>query len=294
MCNGELTYAYIQSGSTTWCLTDDDVIDFKGTVQYNEEDEPQSITFIKDGGDEDLLGNEYSLKTTIICDPSATTITNPTVNVDDPYQPHLTFSHQDGCPKYSVTAWITFLKDHPWVLGSLMIAFGLAVTFFGQMIFKHALAVAAGGIGFLMLMLLFSLFGMLDALSVSNPSGGKIALTVVAFILGIAGGIGIGLLFFKLERLGAAILAGAFGFFVGSTLYNLALFWAYNVYVYFAFSIIIALVFAFLAWRYFENILIFGTAFFGAYVLVRGISMFAGHFPSEIEIISQLSNGVKP
>lgn len=110
-------------------------------------------------------------------------------------------------------------------------------------------------------------------------------MTVVAFILGIAGGIGVGLLFYKLERVGAAILAGAFGFFIGSTLYNLALFWAYNVYVYFIFSIIIALLFAFLAFRYFTSILIWGTAFFGAYVLVRGISMFAGHFPSEVLII---------
>ena len=45
-----------------------------------------------------------------------------------------------------------------------MIVFGAAVTFFGQMIFRHALAVAAGGMAFLTLMLLFSLFGMLDAL----------------------------------------------------------------------------------------------------------------------------------
>lgn len=79
-----------------------------------------------------------------------------------------------------------------------MIVFGAAVCFFGQMIFRHALAVAAGGIAFMFLMLLFSLFTMLDALQVSDPSGGQIALTVVSFILAIAGGVGIGLLFYKL------------------------------------------------------------------------------------------------
>ena len=93
------------------------------------------------------------------------------------------------------------------------------------------------------------------------------------------------MLFYRLQKLGAAILAGFFGFFVGSTIYNLLLFWAYNVYVFFIFSIAIALICAYLAWKFFHQILIFGTAFFGAYVLVRGISMFAGHFPNEIEMI---------
>ena len=143
------------------------------------------------------------------------------------------------------------------------------------------------------LMLLFSLFGMLDALQ-GSATGGQIALCVVAFILGIAGGIGLGLLFYKLEKLGAAILAGALGFFLGSTLYNLALFWAYNVYLYFIFSILCALLCAFLAWKFFEHILIVGTAILGGYSLIRGISMFAGHYPSEVEMISQLANGIRP
>lgn len=94
--------------------------------------------------------------------------------------------------------------------------------------------------------------------------------------------------------MGAAILAGAVGFFLGSTLYNLALFWAYNVYVYFVFSIVIACLCAFLAWKFFHQILIFGTAILGGYALVRGISLFLGHYPSEIEMITQLANGVKP
>lgn len=199
-CNDKLTYAYIEDATGKICLTDDDVIDFRGTVKYEEDsEEVQSLTFIKDGGA--VVGeNQYSLKTTIVCDPLVTGAPQ-SVSVDattNPYQPHLTFTHSSGCPKYSVTAWITFLKDHPWVLGVIMIVFGAAVCFFGQMIFRHALAVAAGGIAFMFLMLLFSLFTMLDALQVSDPSGGKIALTVVAFILAIAGGVGIGLLFYKL------------------------------------------------------------------------------------------------
>jgi len=253
----------------------------------------QSLTFTKDDGTEVDDKTEYTFTTTINCDPEAKTVTGLSIDTTNLFNPHITFTHESGCPEYSVTAWISFIKEHPWVLGVITIIFGVVVTFFGQIVFKHALAIAAGGIAFMLLMLLFSLFGMLDALE-GNASGGKIALCVVGFILGLAGGIGCGMLFFKLEKLGASILAGAFGFFVGSTLYNLALFWAYNVYVFFIWSILIAVLFAFLAWRYFDKILIFGTALLGGYALVRGISMFAGHYPNEVEIISQLANGIKP
>ena len=97
-----------------------------------------------------------------------------------------------------------------------------------------------------------------------------------------------------MQKIAATVLAGAVGFFVGTTIYNLAFFWVANVYVLIAFDIVFVLLFAFLTWRYFEKILIFGTAFIGAYSLVRGISLFAGHFPNEVEIFQQLSAGIKP
>ena len=53
-------------------MTDDDIADFKGTVAYDPDtEEVASLTFIKDGGT-DVDGNEYSLKTTIVCDPAVT------------------------------------------------------------------------------------------------------------------------------------------------------------------------------------------------------------------------------
>lgn len=82
-----MTYAYIEAASGRICLTDDDVIDFRGTVQYEEDsEEVQSLTFIKDGGAVDGE-HQYSLKTTIVCDPLVTGAPQ-TVSVDattDPY-----------------------------------------------------------------------------------------------------------------------------------------------------------------------------------------------------------------
>jgi hypothetical protein len=43
--------------------------------------------------------------------------------------------------------------------------------------------------------------------------------------------------------------------------------------------------FGYLTFVLFERVLIFGTALIGSYSFIRGISMFAGHFPSEIVIM---------
>jgi hypothetical protein len=163
----------------------------------------------------------------------------------------------------------------------------------GARFFKITIAVAGGLIAFLTLMLLFSVIGWLDALN-GDASGGSIALTVISFLVGAAGSVALGVLLFKLEKIGATILAGAVGFFVGTTVYNLFFFWVNNVYVLVLVDVAFVALFAFLALRFFEKILIFGTAFLGAYGLVRGISLFAGHYPNEIEIFQKLINGIKP
>lgn len=86
-------------------------------------------------------------------------------------------------------------------------------------------------------------------------------------------------------------MAGVMGYFVGCMVYTAFLVWTNNLYIYFGISIGLAITFAVLAWKMFERVLIFGTALLGSYVLVRGIAMFAGHFPNEIEIMQKLMNG---
>ncbi len=51
---------------------------------------------------------------------------------------------------------------------------------------------------------------------------------------------------------------------------------------------------ALLAYQFFDEIVVFGTALVGAYIHVRGISVFGGHYPNEVMLFSQLRNGVRP
>jgi hypothetical protein len=202
--------------------------------------------------------------------------------VTDKCNPTIKFTHKTGCPAFSLNSFVVFLQAHPWIIAVILIVFGLIVTFVGAKFFKITLAVAVGLVAVLALLLFFSVIGWLDALQ--GDGKGNVALTVVSFLVSVALAVLAAFLLFKLERIAATVLAGAVGFFVGTTVYNLAFFWAANVYVLVAFDVVFVVLFAVLAYIYFERILIWGTAFLGSYALVRGISLFAGHFPNEIEV----------
>jgi hypothetical protein len=62
--------------------------------------------------------------------------------------------------------------------------------------FRYTVAVAAGGITFLVVMLLLSVLGMLDGLQSGN--GGKVALAVLGFVIGLGAALLAGYVLFKL------------------------------------------------------------------------------------------------
>lgn len=93
-------------------------------------------------------------------------------------------------------------------------------------------------------------------------------------------------------QIGAAILGAIAGYFIGSALYSLIFFFFLNPYVILAVSIGSAIAGAVLSFKYFDGIVIFGTAFVGSYSIVRGASLIFGHYPDEITMFMKLINGV--
>jgi len=174
-----------------------------------------------------------------------------------------------------------------------MIVFGAIVTFFGRKFFQYTVGVVGGFLTFLIVMLFCSIIGWLNYLE-GNHTGGNLALTILSFFLAIGLAVGVGFLLFKLIRVGAIILSAAAGFFLGITVYQLAFHWVNNLYLMIGLSVGFALILAVLSFRYFDKVLIFGTALIGSYAFIRGISLFAGHYPNEILIMQQLSQGQKP
>jgi hypothetical protein len=215
------------------------------------------------------------------------------INTDNTCNPLLVLSHVSGCPVFSATSWAVFLNNNPWVIAILMIVFGAIVTFFGRKFFQYTVAVVGAFLTFLIVMLLCSIFGWLNYLE-GDHTGGNLALTILSFFLAIGLAVGAGFILNKLIRVGAIILAGAAGFFLGITVYQFAFHWVNNLYVMIGLSVGFALILAVLSFKYFDKVLIFGTALIGSYSFVRGISLFAGHFPNEILVMQQLGQGIKP
>jgi len=71
----------------------------------------------------------------------------------------------------------------------------------------------------------------------------------------------------------------------------MAFHWTNNIYVMVGLAVGFALILGVLSFKMFDKILIFGTALLGSYAFIRGISLFAGHFPNEILVMQQLSQG---
>ena len=96
----------------------------------------------------------------------------------------------------------------------------------------------------------------------------------------------------RMLQIGAAILGAVGGFFIGTTLYNLTFpFFFPNFIILMVISLACALFGAILSFKYFDGIVIFGTAFVGAYSIIRGASLIFGNYPNELEMIAKLAKG---
>lgn len=118
-------------------------------------------------------------------------------------------------------------------------------------------------------------------------------MTVLAFVISLAAACGVAYFLFSAIIFGAVVMGGIGGFFVGFALYNLAFHWTNSLAALIIISFGLAIVAAFLAYKFFDEIVVFGTALIGAYIFIRGISIFAGHYPNEVMIFKQLREGIE-
>ena len=121
-------------------------------------------------------------------------------------------------------------------------------------------------------------------------TAGWVAWTVLgcSVILGVI----LGLVMTKLQRLGAAIIAGWGGFVLGLLLNEVVLYLVKNTWVFWCVCIGCALVAAVLVFVAYNHAIILATSLVGSYFFVRGISFYAGGFPDEYLLMKLIRNGV--
>ena len=98
-------------------------------------------------------------------------------------------------------------------------------------------------------------------------------------------GLIVGIIMIKLQRVGAAILAGWGGFMLGLLINETVLYKAKSEALFWCVGIAAAILFAVLTFWIYNEVLIATTSFMGAYFFWRGISLYAGGFPNEFELI---------
>lgn len=298
---GEKAFALLEVGEDYTKLTDGGRPS-KVTAVLNTETNKRHISFVQDGGENCLAAPADAPRTLsvfyeITCDSSITDApTLGATNVDlvsDPCQPKVTFAHKVGCPVFEATSIVRYLSENPYVLGAILILFGSIVTFYGGLYFPWVLATIVGGVTFLVCLLFCSIFGLLVALDKGKEaSGGEIALAILSFV--VSGGLGVlaGIFIKAVRRYGLMLLGGTAGFFLGFLLYTFVFAqWAKTVYLLGFLCFVGFLLGAYLTYKFDKTLIVYLTAFIGAYSLIRGISMFAGKYPNEIFIYQQLSNG---
>lgn len=163
---------------------------------------------------------------------------------------------------------------------------GLVVGFAGRSLFKPTICV----IGTLVFLFFSSL--LIFSLLFNRDTAGWIEWLTFSVCLLV--GSCIGLILAKLSKLGVAVMAGWGGFCLAFILYNAFVYKIDNDnnLVFWALCIILAVGFAILSLFIFDHIIIISTSLIGAYSVMRGISMYAGGFPDEIDLIQYIRYGL--
>lgn len=198
----------------------------------------------------------------------------------------VTFSSKDVCPSFTTNALWDFMQQYSYLWGAVFIVMGLFLCIFGLKLFEIAIfIITAFATTFILLLGFYSIF-------LTDDTQDWVGWTVLvcSTIIGLI----VGFIMYRMKKLGAAILAGWGGFMLGLLLNETILYKAQSEVLFWCVAIACAVTFAILAFIFVDIILVISTSFMGAYLFWRGISLYAGGYPNEFELIKQVQSGAAP
>jgi hypothetical protein len=189
---------------------------------------------------------------------------------------------KQGCYVFDTNPLVRFLSDYSYIFGAFLIAIGIVVAVFGKPLFKPTICL----IGTLVFMGVLCLFIFSLFFTRNTPSwAGWLVFGISLFV-----GCIVGLILAKISRLGVAVLAGWGGFCLGMILYSSfmykldgdkhVLFWIFNI----SLGVIAGILSIFL----FNHAIVIATSIAGSYAFIRGISLYAGGYPNELELVDMI------
>ena len=295
----------ISSGDTTGlpCVGDQTYYDAYATLinvpastqcepaSTNSYDSISTVAFAVEGEEDDTLGLQYSnsddgcsLLVGLICDKEqADAIVTDLVDLGGDCSYSTTITSKQVCSTFDLNALWIFLEEYDYLWGALFIVGGIFLAFFGRKLFKGAIFVCTALIVVFVILLLFYTTFLKD----TTESWVGWTVLVCSILIGLVAGF----FMMKLERIGAALLAGWGGLMIGFMLNEMALYKVESVALFWVVNVACAVAGAVLSFFLFEHVLINATAFGGSYMLIRGISLYAGGFPNEFTVVNELKAG---
>jgi LPXTG-motif cell wall-anchored protein len=185
----------------------------------------------------------------------------------------------DGCPVFSFDQFTQFMMQYNYLWGALLIVLGIFLCFFGNKFINVVLFLVV----FMSVTLVGgSLFFQYALFKVKAEWAKWLSLAGIVLVA-----IGLAFLVMKKRKYGIGLIAAWGGVMLGFVITSLFVMklpgWAFYLIL-----ILMAIICFFIAIKIEKMVIIITTAFMGAYAIVRGVSLYAGGFPSEISLHEEI------
>ena len=204
---------------------------------------------------------------------------------DNIFRTVLFFETKAACTKFDFYQIWEFINDYNYIFAIILIAFGLFNCILGKRLSQYTSFILT-----LFVVTVLSIFLFQFIL----PSGCADWIIWVILAIGVILGCTAGyFVFIYHEKFMAFLVGGIGGFLLGEFCFNLfgSLINANPTLINIIFIVICIIAAVILAYFIQDIIIIIATSFIGSYTLIRGISLFAGHFPSEFTVIDLKAQG---
>ena len=188
-----------------------------------------------------------------------------------------------GCPVFEYDKLTQFLSKYSYLFGVFLIIGGLFLALNGNK-FVNLVIGLVGFLAFSVVLLNLSFYG----LAMNNNQTEEWILWVLFAVCLLVGAF-IGSMLVKAKKIGIAILAGWGGVTLGFILTTS--FVISSTYLYYGVIAVCAFVCFYAAFKIERFVIMVASSFVGSYLFIRGISLYAGGFPTEGSLHAELESG---
>ena len=176
-----------------------------------------------------------------------------------------------------------FFDQYKYIVAAVMIVLGLVFCFAGNAMINVILFIASSVVAFGALTYL--IFAAVEGMNKEASETVQWVIIIASAIIGLL----IGFAVQKYRSIGVACLAAWGGVALGLLLCTT--FYIGNAYAKYSIIIGCAIILGFLAFKVEKLVVIAVTGIVGAYMIVRGISLYAGGFPNEMALGKEIEEG---